>query len=215
MTFHVSWCGSHASMTLSCLVVRFSFYFDLSVIVCFLTCDLNFLNNILGLNGCSSTFACIYCKVLRAPQHSKSSERYETVGPHTLDHMEPRTLAVQIQLAHTPSGQSTDQHNSLDAMPMRVAHLTSVRDATNPSDLATRSSTGSPYHGRPNPGVTTTASHRGPKSTISILASCFVPCIIFRSCTTFSTFCTAGCAPFLRFSSGRCIRTSMLSNWRR
>ena len=84
----------------------------MSVNVCFLTGDLKFLNSILGLNGCSSSFPCIYCKVLRALLHLKTSERYETVGSQTVDHMEPRTLAEQIQLAHTPSGQSTDQQNS-------------------------------------------------------------------------------------------------------
>jgi hypothetical protein len=89
MTFHVSWCGSHAYMTMSCLVVRFKFYFDLSVSVCFLTGDLRFLNIILGLIGCSGSFLCIYCKVLRALLHLKSSERYEIVGSQTVDHMEP------------------------------------------------------------------------------------------------------------------------------
>jgi hypothetical protein len=73
--------------------------------------ELKFLNNILGLNGFSSSFPFIYCKVLRALLHLKSSERYEIVGSQTEDHMEPRTLAEQIQLAHTPSRQSTDHQN--------------------------------------------------------------------------------------------------------
>jgi hypothetical protein len=51
------------------------------------------LNIILGLNWCSSSFPCIYCKVLIALLHLKSSERYETAGTQTVDHMEPRTLA--------------------------------------------------------------------------------------------------------------------------
>jgi hypothetical protein len=49
---------------------------------------------------------------MKALLHLKSSERYETVGSETVDHMEPRTLAEQIQLAHTPLEQSTDQQTS-------------------------------------------------------------------------------------------------------
>jgi hypothetical protein len=58
----------------------FQVYFELFVNVCFMTGDLKFLNIILGLNGCSSSFPCINCKVLRALLHLKSAERSETVG---------------------------------------------------------------------------------------------------------------------------------------
>eukprot|EP00873_Tetraselmis_striata_P045526 jgi/Tetstr1/465790/TSEL_010412.t1 len=40
--------------------------------------DLKFLNSILGLNGCSSTFPCIYCEVNKNNLHLFASQRYRT-----------------------------------------------------------------------------------------------------------------------------------------
>jgi hypothetical protein len=64
-----------------------------------MTSDLKFLKNIVGINGCSSSFPCTYRKKIKALLQLRSSERYETVGSETVDHMEPKILAKQIQLA--------------------------------------------------------------------------------------------------------------------
>ena len=72
--------------------------------------DLKFLSSIIGLNGCSSSFPCIYCKIKKALMQLKASERYGT--GESVDRMGPRTLEEQIQLAHTPPGLSDSHHTA-------------------------------------------------------------------------------------------------------
>jgi hypothetical protein len=77
-----------------------------------MTSDLKLLSSIIGLNGCSSSFPGIYCKIKKAQMKLKVVESYATAGSEVADRMGPRTMEEQIQLAHTPLRLSDSHHTA-------------------------------------------------------------------------------------------------------
>jgi hypothetical protein len=71
---------------------------------------MKFLIIAIGLNGCSSSFPCIYRKIKKALMQLKASQRYATAGSEVANRMGLKTLEEQIQLAYTPPGLSDSHH---------------------------------------------------------------------------------------------------------
>lgn len=61
--------------------------------------DMKFLNSLMGLNGCASTYPCIYCKVHSSRMHLLLSQRRttSTVDGSVTDLMPPRTIDEGVE----------------------------------------------------------------------------------------------------------------------